>query len=116
MFHPGVVIEIFKKSKDIKSVDNSIQVTLEMWDENILTFNVTTTLAKDIKENDIVLVDYSPISEKIPIPKHKVVKILKGKKGVKMWNKYKAFLRKKRPQAPTVQKSIIKSPPQQYIG
>ncbi|MCD6476658.1 MAG: hypothetical protein J7K26_00630 [Candidatus Aenigmarchaeota archaeon] len=115
MFHPGVVIEIFKKGKDVKSIDNSVQVTLEMWDENILTFNISTTLAKYLKENDIVLVDYSPISEKLPAPKHKIVKILKGKKGIKMWNKYKEFLRKRKPKQ-TTNKVVVKRPSQQYIG
>ena len=40
MYHPGKIIEIFSASKDVKSTDTSIQVTLEMWDENILTFQI----------------------------------------------------------------------------
>lgn len=110
-----MVIEILGKDKNIKSIDNSIQITLEMWDENVLTFDIDSSLAKEVKEDDIVLVDYRPISEKMPMPKYKIVKILKGKKGMKMWKSYKDFLRKRKPQTETGQK-IVQRPVQQYIG
>ena len=63
MYHPAKVIEIFSTGKDVKSSDTSIQVTLEMWDENILTFQINSKLGKIAKEGDIVIVDYNMRSE-----------------------------------------------------
>ena len=115
MYHPGKVIEIFSTNKDVKSIDSSIQVTLEMWDENILTFQINSKLGKIAKEGDIVIVDYDMKSIKEPVPKHDIVKVLKGKKGVKMWKKYQDFLKKKKPVAKT-SSPILQKPPVQYIG
>lgn len=114
MYHPGKVIEIFSTGKGIKSNDSSIQITLEMWDENILTFNICQKLGKTVKEGDIVIVDYSPISEKMPVPKHEIVKILQGDAGQKMWKKYKDFLKRKRPAVTAPQQ--VQKPSLQYIG
>ncbi len=112
IYHPGKVIEIFSKGKNIKG-DGSIQITLEMWDENILTFGISSKLGKIVKENDIAIVDYSPKSLKTPIPKHEIVKVLKGDKGKKMWKKYKEFLKKRKPVATAPQ---VQRPGVQYIG
>jgi len=114
MYHPGKVIEIFSSGKGIKSNDSSVQVTLEMWDENILTFNISAKLGKIVKEGDIVIVDYSPKSEKIPVPKHEIVKVLQGDTGQKMWKKYKDFLKKRKPMATAPQQ--VQKPSLQYIG
>ncbi|MBU3904540.1 MAG: hypothetical protein KJ906_00100 [Nanoarchaeota archaeon] len=115
MYHPAKVIEIFSTGKDIKSADTSIQVTLEMWDDNILTFQINSKLGKIAKEGDIVIVDYGMKSIKEPVPKHDIVKVLKGKKGEKMWKKYQDFLRKNKPSAKT-STPVISRPPVQYIG
>ena len=114
IYHPGKVIEIFSSGKGITKGDNSIQVTLEMWDENVLTFAISAKLGKIVKEGDIAIVDYTPKSEKFPVPAHKIVKILKGDKGTKMWKKYKEYLRKRKPVA-TAPKQVMK-PPVGYIG
>ncbi len=116
MYHPGKIIEIFSTGKDVKSNDTSIQVTLEMWDENVLTFKMNSKLGKIAKEGDIVIVDYEIKSVKEPVPKHDVVKVLKGKKGEKMWKKYQDFLRKKKPEAKTIAPPILPKPNVQYIG
>ena len=114
MYHPGKVIEIFSTGKEIKTTDGTIQVALEMWDENVLTFNICSKLGTSVNEGDIVIVDYGPVSVKNPTPKHEIVKVLKGGKGKKMWKKYKDFLNARKPTQtlpPVVQKPNI-----QYIG
>ena len=113
MFHPGIIIEVFKKEKNVKSKDSSVQAALEMWDENIVTMNVNSKIADNLKKGDLVLADYNPVSDKVAVPRFEVVKILKGTKGKDMWNKYKAFLRKKKPQTRTIK---VQKPSQQYIG
>jgi len=115
-FHPGKVVEIFKKEKNVKSIDNSIQVVLNMWDENVLVFDVPASLAKNMKEGDIALVDYRPVSDKKPVPRLKIIKVLKGEKGKKTWKALSDFLKKKKPMPATVQQPRLAKPPVQYIG
>lgn len=114
MYHPGKVIEIFSTGKEIKTTDNSIQVALEMWDENVLTFNISSKLGGTVDEGDIVIVDYGPVSVKNQLPKHEIVKVLKGSKGKKMWKKYKDFLNARKPSATTT--PVVQKPNIQYIG
>ncbi|MDD5416668.1 MAG: hypothetical protein PHU12_01695 [Candidatus Aenigmarchaeota archaeon] len=117
LYHPGKVIAVFSAGKNVKSLDNSIQVTLEMWDENVLTFNISSKLGKIVKEDDIVIVDYSPKSDKVPIPKHEIVKVLKANEGKEMWKKYKEYLKKMRPQKTTNSDPVqVQRPNVQYIG
>jgi hypothetical protein len=118
MYHPGKVIEVFGSEQGVKSLDSTIQVTLEMWDENVLTFNISTKLGKVVKDGDIAIVDYSPQSEKLPVPKHEIVKILKGNKGKEMWKKYKEYLKKMKPDKATnpIAPVSVQRPNVQYIG
>jgi len=100
MYHPGKVLEIFNsKDKSISSADESTQATLDMWDENIITFSVAPKLAGKIKKGDVALVDYRPISDSIGIPKHVIIKILSGNKGKELWSIYKDYLKKKKIEA-----------------
>ena len=92
MYHPAKVIEILSnKDKNIRASDDTTQAVLEMWDENQFTFLVDPIISKKIKKNDIVLVDYRPISEKTPVPNHKVVKIISGKLGQEVWKSYQRY-------------------------
>ncbi|MBU3897158.1 MAG: hypothetical protein KJ697_04490 [Nanoarchaeota archaeon] len=117
IFHPGKVIEVFSSGdKSIKSVNTSIQITLEMWDENILTFDISSKLGKTVKNNDIAIVDYSPKSDKLSLPKHEIVKILKGNKGKEMWKKYKEYLKKMKPDKTSNPSPVQVQRPNAYIG
>lgn len=90
MYHPGMVLKVFRdKSEDVVSSDSSVQVMLEMWDENLVTVLVHKKLAKELKENDVVLVDYRPYSDKLPFPKMMASKILRGATADETWKKYK---------------------------
>lgn len=95
MFHPARVIEVFSPAnKSIDSSDGRTQVMLDMWDENLFTFEVHPDIASKVKVDDIVLVDYSPMSAGSPVPKRIVTKILKGNTAKHTWNRYKDFLEK----------------------
>jgi hypothetical protein len=91
MYHPGKVIEVFRPSdKDVKASDSSVQATLRMWDENILTLTVAPKIIAALKRGDIVLVDYRPDpNHKAPTPSHIVSKIIQGKKADAAWNAYR---------------------------
>ncbi len=96
IYHIGRVIEIFSnKDKKIISADTDVQATLEMWDDNILTFRVAPKISNVIKNNDIVLVDYRPTSTKNPIPKNLIVKIIKDDKGERVWKAYRQSFQKR---------------------
>lgn len=98
MFHPGKVVSVLSaKEKGISSSDAGVQVTMRMWDDNVLTMAVAPKIASKVKEGDIVLADYTP--EKgmsVPVPRHTVVKILSGKSAEKMWREYSAVHEKRK--------------------
>ena len=60
MYHPGKVIAVLSARDKNISADNSVQATLRMWDENVLTMAVSPKIASKIREGDLVLVDYRP--------------------------------------------------------
>lgn len=94
MYHIGKVVEIFSnRDLEVKSAEATVQATVEMWDDNVITFMVHPKLVRNIKVDDLVLVDYSPSSKNIPVPRNLIVKILRGKKGQEAWEKYRSFHR-----------------------
>ncbi len=98
MYHPGKVIAVLSpEEKGTVSSDSSVQATLKMWDENVLTMMVEPKIASNVKVGDIVLADYRP--EKgmtVPVPRNMVVKILRGKSAEKMWQTYREVHEKRR--------------------
>ena len=111
MHHPGKVISIFaSKDKDVKSADESTQAMIEMWDNNLFTLTVDPKIAKSLKEKDVVLVDYNPVSEKVPVAKQTITKIVYKKKGKKLWEEYKDFARHKK------NLEAMKAPVRSYVG
>ncbi len=89
MYHPGKVLKVFSPSKeDVISADTSTQAMVHMWDENLTTILVHKSLSHQVKENDIVLVDYRPISSTIPVPRLVVTKILRGSHATDTWKTY----------------------------
>ncbi|MCX8197657.1 MAG: hypothetical protein N3F07_00460 [Candidatus Micrarchaeota archaeon] len=96
MYHPGKVVAVLTP-KDSISSDKSVQATLRMWDENVLTMAVDAKIASKIREGDIVLCDYRP--EKglsVPVPRNVVVKILRGKQAERMWHEYREMHEKRK--------------------
>jgi len=113
MYHPGKVIAVISPAeKGIISSDNSVQATLRMWDENVLTMAVAPKIASKIAAGDMVLVDYRPQEGlSVPVPKNIVVKILRGKSAEKMWSEYRE-VHEKRKKHESKEKQVQQS----YIG
>ena len=96
MFHPGRVIEVLSpKSRNVDSSNESTQVMLNMWDENVFTFNIAQEISDKVKIGDIVMVDYTPLPG-TPVPKRVVTKVLKGKTAKQIWDNYKEYYEKKK--------------------
>src|SRR3989344_2557178 len=90
MFHPGKVLTVLRND------DKGVQAVVLMWDDNLLTVEVEPVLADKIKDNDVVLLDYSPKYQTIPVPKQVVVKILRGDVAKKVWNDYAEKVKKRK--------------------
>ncbi len=117
MFHLGKVIEIFgndnwdykKLGSEVKDETEAtvlcgseapVQATVEMWDDNIITFAIDKDIVDDVDIGDIVLIDYTPTptgkkEDGIPIPRNVITKVMKGGVGEKAWNKYREFFHKR---------------------
>jgi len=113
MYHPGKVIAVLSpKDKGVSSSDASVQATMRMWDENVLTMEVSPKIASKIREGDLVLCDYRPQKGlSVPVPANIIVKILKGKSAEKMWQEYREVHDKKKKREHTE-----KEAQQSYIG
>jgi hypothetical protein len=98
MYHPGKVIAVLSSTdKSVVSSDATTQVTLHMWDENILTMMVAQKIASKIREGDTVLADYRPVKGlSVPVPSNIVVKILRGKVAEKVWQEYREVFDKRK--------------------
>ncbi len=95
MYHPGKVVAVFQHGRrnEVESADGTVQATVEMWDDNILTFSVHPKLKQKIRSGDMVLVDYTPVpvSKMMAAPRNLIVKILRDKSGERVWDKYREF-------------------------
>ena len=95
MYHIGKVLEVW--SGKVAKGDDSVQATLEMWDENVITLKADTKVAKQVKQGDFVLVDYTPtMVGAAATPKQLIIKILDAKSGDRAWQVYKEFHKKQR--------------------
>lgn len=98
MYHPGKVVAVLSaKDRNIVSADATVQATLRMWDDNVLTVIAAPGLATKMREGDIVLVDYRP--EKgmsVPVPKNVIVKIIRGRPAERIWREYLEVHEKRR--------------------
>ena len=117
IYHPGKILAVYSPtSKDVAGADSSTQALVEMWDENIFTCDVERSLAPKLKEGDVVLIDYNPVSPKLMIPKQSVTKILRGAIAKKTMERYAEIHRKKKAQETSTQRMPPQQPPSQLYG
>ena len=105
MYHPAKIVKIYLPSDpNIISSDNSAQATAVMWDKNLLTLELDAKIASQASIGDVALVDYSPLSDNSPVPRHRIVKLLKGELAEDVWAEYANYLetrqKNKRPGMP----------------
>lgn len=96
MYHLGKIIDVFSKAGKALSSDSSVQAQLEMWDENLLTFDVHPVLAEKIAKDQIVLVEYSMRAPQVP--ENQIIKILDTKQGEDAWKRQKNYLNQRKKQ------------------
>ena len=98
MFHIAKILEVISpEEKGSKSAGNDTHALLEMWDENLIIFKVSPLIAKEVKEGNYVLVDYSPVPVAgAPVSRHEVVSIVTDAKGKKITAKMREYLEEKK--------------------
>ncbi|MEM3422626.1 MAG: hypothetical protein QXF35_04160 [Candidatus Bilamarchaeaceae archaeon] len=108
IYHIGKVIEVITSKGGIKSADTSVQAVVRMWDENLLILKVEKKIENYIKKGDIVLADYTPISDRSPYRKTTIIKILPAQQGEAIWNEFRIEYEKRR-------EGGVKKQPMPYI-
>lgn len=112
MFHVGKILILFSpKDKNIISSNTTVQATIKMWDDNIITGEVEPDLVEKVKVGDTVIVDYAPLPN-TPAPRMTVTKILKGEAAKKIMKIYEEYYESKR-KSPAQQQAPF--PPHQQI-
>ena len=112
MFHPGKVLRVLNNGKDEISADGVAQAVIIMWDENLVTLEVSSKIKAKIKDGDIIIVDYRPMEKLgVPVPRQTITKILKGKKAQEIWTEYTEYHEKRKRSA-----NRLPTAPQGYIG
>ncbi len=95
MYHPGKVIEAIYPSKKV----GAASATLEMWDGNVITFGVDSSVSKKLQTDDVVLVDYR-INPETKAPYNMITTVVEPVAAAKIWSKYQSF-RQGKPSSPT---------------
>jgi hypothetical protein len=119
MYHPGKVLRVFSPGdSNVLSSDSGTQALVSMWDENLTTVLVHKNLSDKVNTNDIVLVDYRPLSTTLPMPRLVVTKILKGDQATETWRIYKERQRvlKSKPLPMLSGSAASVQPSHSYIG
>ena len=97
MFHIGKVEKVvLAKGKNVVSSDTSIQAMVKMWDDNLLILQVDKKIAGQLKENDYVLADYTPVAPDSPHRKMVIMKIVRGELAKSIWKGFEKEFEKKK--------------------
>ena len=88
VYHPGRVLKVF--AAQTKAGETA--ATIRFWDNNLHTVKVSKDIASYLKEGDMVLVDYYPVSESLNRPRMEAMSIVNKKDENELWEHYKQFL------------------------
>lgn len=94
MFHLAKIIEVFSPATQMASSDARVQVQLEMWDENLIIFDLHPSLVPQAQKGQYVLVEYG--FDAPQVPRNSIVKILDPKTGESSWKRAKSYLEKRK--------------------
>ena len=88
VYHPGRVLKVFPSHG--KETDTA--ATIRFWDSNLHTVKVHNGIAEKLREGNMVLVDYYPLSERLNRPKMVAMSIVDKKDETELWDHYQEFL------------------------
>ena len=113
VYHPGKVLKVFPV--DGKHGDTA--ATIRFWDNNLHTVRVSKDISSRIRDGNMVLVDYYPISERLNRPRMVAVKIVNKKDEKELWLHYQDFMKMKK--KAILQKNrfeSVQAPPRPMVG
>ncbi len=103
MFHIGKVMKmVLPKGKGVISADGSIQAMVKMWDDNLLLLEVDKKIARDVREKDYIIADYTPIAPNSPHRRMIITKIVRGDLGKQIWDEFSREFAKRKNRAESV--------------
>ena len=113
VYHPGKVLKVFPGEG--KGTDTAAMI--RFWDSNLHTVKVSKDIARKLKEGNMVLVDYYPISERLNRPKMIAMNIVRKSDEKELWSHYQEFL-KMRKKAILAKKKAegAQFPPRSMVG
>ncbi len=113
VYHPGRAVKVFPA----ESKQGETAATIRFWDSNLHTVKVSRDIAGKLKDGDMVLVDYYPMSERLNRPKMVAMKIVNKGDEKELWSHYQGFLRMKK-KALQVKRSTenMQAPPRSMEG
>ncbi len=92
VYHPGKVLKVFPAGKK----EGDTAAAIRFWDNNLHTVKVSRDIADKVREDNMVLVDYYPISERLNRPKMVAISIVNKKDEKELWKHYQDFLNMKK--------------------
>ena len=73
--------------------DSDTAATIRFWDSNLHTVKVSKDISEKIRQDQMVLVDYYPMSERLNRPKMIAMSIVNRKDEKELWDHYQEFLK-----------------------
>ncbi|EFD92864.1 MAG: hypothetical protein BJBARM5_0368 [Candidatus Parvarchaeum acidophilus ARMAN-5] len=97
-YHIGRVVKVINKNNAI-NIDKKSKAVIEMWDNNVITCEVTNN---NVKDNNFVIVQFNGVAQvqgmfMKPVT---ITDVLNDETGQEIWDKYKGFLDKSKPTHP----------------
>jgi len=97
MFHIGKAEKIIlPRGKGVISADATVQAMVKMWDDNLLLLEVDKKIAGQLREDDFVIADYTPIAPDSPHRRMIITKIVRGDLARAIWKGFQKELEKRK--------------------
>ncbi len=112
VYHPGKVLNVFPA----EGKQGETAATIRFWDNNLHTVKVSHDIASKIKQGDMVLVDYYPISERMNRPRMVAVKKVAKKDEKELWSHYQEFLKLKKKALVAKKREPVQAPTRLPVG
>jgi hypothetical protein len=112
VYHPGRVLNVFPG----EGKTGETAATIRFWDSNLHTVRVSREISSKIKQGDMVLVDYYPISERLNRPRMVAVKKVSKRDEKDLWSHYQDFLKMKKKAIMAKKRAEIQVPPPSNVG
>ena len=113
VYHPGRVLKVFPS----EGKSGETAATIRFWDNNLQTVKVSREISAKIREGNMVLVDYYPVSERLNRPRMVAINIVDKKDENELWKHYREFLQMRKKAIIAKKKEQgMQPPPRSYVG